>query len=408
MITAPGLVAQEPLGDEEKETLYEALRRKYDVAGDDSAVQEARDSQGRSNLVAGIGDALGSIGRSRAAARGVSMPDVTSGMARALRGSAKDEVDAAQGDRRDKMAKVLQDADLEWKGRTQERHMADWQRSDAARAREDDPASEESKSYQTLAAKMMPGQDFSGKSATQLKTSLPTLEKLYEIDQRGKDRSDARAERNYYREQDRLRREEEKQQKLDRETEALTVSDYGVARTADDAKKLKDAVNIKADFDRKLQEMIALRNEHGVEYMDREAVARGKQLSSDLLLLYKDLANLGVLSKSDEGILKRVIPDDPLGHDWAPGQDSIMSNLKAFQDDMDADFNTTLDTRLKTKGPAAIAAKKPRIYREDQEEGEAIATPAGKQVVKKFQHKAQNKTKLIYSDGSEEVVDGLR
>lgn len=128
---------------------------------------------------------------------------------------------------------------------------------------------------------------------------------------------------------------------------ANIVPGVGVALNADDAKKLKDAKTMKEKFDRQIGELISLRKKHGVEYFDREAVGRGKQLSKDLLLTYKNLAKLGVLSKSDEGIVNAIIPSDPLGQDWMPGQDSILHQLEKFKGDIESDYASNLGARLK-------------------------------------------------------------
>lgn len=123
---------------------------------------------------------------------------------------------------------------------------------------------------------------------------------------------------------------------------------YGIANTVDDAKQLKEAHESKLNFDSKLNEMIDLRKKYGTEYFDREAVSRGKQLSKDLLLEYKNMAKLGVLSKSDEDIINAIIPDDPLGHSLgAPGQDPILSNLIKFKADKDKDFQNRINTRTR-------------------------------------------------------------
>lgn len=132
---------------------------------------------------------------------------------------------------------------------------------------------------------------------------------------------------------------------------------YGLARTKDDAKKLKDATELKEAFDSKLSEMIQLREKHGGgEIWNREDVSRGKQLATDTLLLYKDLAKLGVLSKSDERLLNKVIPEDPLAYSFVPGQDPILSNLKKFKGSAEQDFQTRLNTRLRNPSSAKIPA----------------------------------------------------
>lgn len=131
----------------------------------------------------------------------------------------------------------------------------------------------------------------------------------------------------------------------ERARERMTT--FGEARTIEDAKKLKDAAELKANFDNKLNEMIALREKHGGgATMNREDVNRGKQLSKDLLLAYKDMSKLGVLSMSDMSILNKIIPDDPLAYDFEPNQDSIMSNLRKFKSDTEKDFSNKLSNRL--------------------------------------------------------------
>jgi hypothetical protein len=137
-----------------------------------------------------------------------------------------------------------------------------------------------------------------------------------------------------------------------KKTEELTTN-YGIARTPDDAKKLKDAGEIKEKFDRMMTELIGLRENYGGEMMNREAVGRAKQLSNDLLLAYKDLSKLGVLSQSDEKILNSIIPKDPLAFSPMPGQDPIMHQLKKFRDDSEADFKTRIANRVRGGAPAA-------------------------------------------------------
>ena len=131
--------------------------------------------------------------------------------------------------------------------------------------------------------------------------------------------------------------------------EALTTN-YGIARTPDDAKKLKDAAELKESFDRKVTEMIDLRKKHGGgAILDREDVQRGKQLSKDLLLAYKDMAKLGVLSKSDENILNAIIPSDPLEFNLSglSGQDPTMHRMNKFKEDTNKDFQSRIANRVR-------------------------------------------------------------
>ena len=170
-----------------------------------------------------------------------------------------------------------------------------------------------------------------------------------ELESRSLDRSESRNERRF-----------QAGIKMDEKEQGLKTP-FGLANTVDDAKQLKDGFESKKNFDSKLDEMIGLREKYGVEYLNREAVARGKQLSKDLLLEYKNMAKLGVLSAADEDIINAIIPPDPLGQDGAPGQDPIMSNLKKFRADKDKDFQTRIQTRTRggVEGAASGQAGQP-------------------------------------------------
>jgi len=175
--------------------------------------------------------------------------------------------------------------------------------------------------------------------------------------------------------------------------EQLLVPGMGYALTADDAKKLKEAQETKKSFDRKLDELEKLRSEYGVEYMNREAVSRGKQLSKQLLLDYKNLAKLGVLSQSDENIVNAIVPEDPLGQDYALGQDPILSGIRKLKEDIGSDYESTLKTRLRDKPPVG---------------GTPVARAVDKSVVKKEVNQKLGKTRITYSDGTTEVIDGIQ
>lgn len=157
-------------------------------------------------------------------------------------------------------------------------------------------------------------------------------------------------------------RAESREQKMSDKAEALEVPGFGPARTLEDAKSLKGGIEEKTNFDNKLNELINLRTEKGGgSIFDREAVGRAKQLSKDLLLSYKNMAKLGVLSQSDEAIINAIIPSDPLAFNSPvaalQGQDPILNNLKKFKQDSDKDFQTKLSLRLKNPPKAMDAGK---------------------------------------------------
>lgn len=142
--------------------------------------------------------------------------------------------------------------------------------------------------------------------------------------------------------------------KTDEKMEQLRIGDFGYAQTSEDAKQLKSGIESKAGFDNRLDELISLREKHsGGAIFNREDVGRAKQLSKELLLQYKDMAKLGVLSAADQEILNAIIPDDPLQYSsplaGIQGQDPTLHKMKKFKEDSSKDFDTKLRGRLRSK-----------------------------------------------------------
>lgn len=221
--------------------------------------------------------------------------------------------------------------------------------TDALNQRERDPTSAESKMAQSLAIDMgMKPELVANLTAEKFKTLSPVLQKKYDIEQRKLDRKEARDERRY-----------QSGLKMDEKLEGMKTP-YGLAHNVDDAKKLKEAHESKKNFDSKLGEMIALREKHGGgALLNREDVGRGKQLSKDLLLEYKNMAKLGVLSQADEAIINEIIPADALEYNSPlaaiQGQDPVLHKLKKFKEDSDKDFATRVSTRTRDGKPEQVA-----------------------------------------------------
>jgi hypothetical protein len=235
-------------------------------------------------------------------------------------------------------------------------------KSDAAdqekAARENDVNSPESKVAQSLAVELGLNPEMAkGLTASKWKQFSPAYEKMYEARNKREENSLKRQELGQRKQELQDLRIQEKQNQLQ--------TPFGVAQTPDDAKQLKAASEEKSNFDRKIQELIDLRTDKGGgAIMDREAVARGKQLSKDLLLAYKNMAKLGVLSQSDEAIINAIIPADPLEYNSPlaamQGQDPILNNLKKFKADSDADFQQKLMNRLRQPDQAVQKANTPQ------------------------------------------------
>ena len=106
--------------------------------------------------------------------------------------------------------------------------------------------------------------------------------------------------------------------------------------------------------------MIDLRKKHkGGALLNRTDIGRAKSLSKDLLLEYKEIAKLGVLSQSDEKILNAIIPDDPLEFNsplaTIQGQDPILNRMEKFKGDVEFDYNARLKNRLRPGSPGLQA-----------------------------------------------------
>ena len=246
-----------------------------------------------------------------------------------------------------------------------DRETGEFEKQQAKKASMADPSSDYSKFAQQLAMGMGYQGDPSTLSAEQFSSFSPFFKQKLEQENKAQDREyqakrddqmfglqreNASATRNLakQREEDRkLEILEKKEEKKQIEIDSLTTP-FGQALTKDDAKQLKSAYESKGKFDIRVKEMIELRQKHkGGTFFNREDVDRGKQLSKDLLLQYKDMAKLGVLSQADEKILNAIIPPDPLAYDFIPGQDPIMNNLIKFQEDSNTDFKNRVSTRIK-------------------------------------------------------------
>jgi len=129
------------------------------------------------------------------------------------------------------------------------------------------------------------------------------------------------------------------------------ITPFGEAITPSDAKEIKDGWDEKQIFDSSLNQMIALRRKHkGGNVTNRVDVQRGKQLSKDTLLAYKNMVKLGVLSASDTDIINAIIPPDILEFidplSAVRGEDPLLNKLESFKKDSDLNFKNKLKNRL--------------------------------------------------------------
>jgi len=131
---------------------------------------------------------------------------------------------------------------------------------------------------------------------------------------------------------------------------ALEIKGYGTARNEKEFLEISEGIIAKNTFDEQLDELIKLRKDLGTEFLDRKAVRRAQQIGYKLLIDYKKMAGLGVLSKADYDLLNKIIPADPLQVDiyewWDKDLDPTLHQLEKLKKDADSDFQMQLGIRL--------------------------------------------------------------
>jgi hypothetical protein len=139
------------------------------------------------------------------------------------------------------LAKVSQDFD-------EQNKLEQFSRSEADYADKSDPNSQTSKTYQGLAKRYMPGQDWSGISAAQLEKTLPILGQAYKAEIESKDRQIAderwNAEMGYKRNQDAANRSIKNQELTLREQELNKKSEPVAKPATEDERKRFDNVQM--------------------------------------------------------------------------------------------------------------------------------------------------------------------
>jgi hypothetical protein len=256
-----------------------------------------------------------------------------------------------QKSKKDKLIEFDKGRDALFNNQKRNFELADMSKQSSLMAAESDPMSAESKLAQDLAIKMGVNPEMASKiTAEQWKAQGPMYQKMFEVERSKEERAIARQDRAFERSEKQKDREflqnEKKEEKL-----VQLQTPFGTANTAQDAKDIKEGFESKKAFDSKLNELISLRKQFGGESVNRVAVNRAKQLSKELLLEYKNMAKLGVLSNSDTSIINSIIPDDPLEYNSPlaaiQGQDPILSNLEKFKQDSDNNFATKISTRTR-------------------------------------------------------------
>lgn len=140
-------------------------------------------------------------------------------------------------------------------------------------------------------------------------------------------------------------KEKEANKKPEEDNRELFVPSLNVfAKTKDDAKLLKAASSNHAAFSSTIDDLITVREKVGKEFLPTAAKTKMRAMATDLLLKAKELANLGVLQKTDVEQLEKLLPQDP----GAISAINVVTKLKAARDL----FNNTYNSKLKAYGVA--------------------------------------------------------
>lgn len=136
---------------------------------------------------------------------------------------------------------------------------------------------------------------------------------------------------------------------LSKEDRERYVEGLGFAPTAEEAKKVREA---KADFeelDSTLEEIKAIREEYGAEFLNRGVVRKQKGLAALALLKIKNLEQLGALDRGAIEIGDRLIPQDPTEVGF------VTSQIDALQEQFRKNYRSKVEGRLVERLPAGKA-----------------------------------------------------
>jgi len=151
---------------------------------------------------------------------------------------------------------------------------------------------------------------------------------------------------------------------LEKRQEKL-VPDLGQYATSPaEAEKIKASLADAKSALFNLNNIINLRKDKGVEFLEREDVNVGKNAAADLKLQLKTMYSLGVLSKSDLDMLDKLVPNDPTQMDWSPFGDPVMAKMEAFRTNLLEKVKNNLTSRgmdptaiLQTLNPQAAGPR---------------------------------------------------
>lgn len=168
----------------------------------------------------------------------------------------------------------------------------------------------------------------------------------------------------------------------------LKVGEFGYAESEVDKRDTDDALIAYKKAVNAMRNMVENRNKWkgfnfwqklGSAVIGSEESDLAQQASTELLLEMKSLASLGVLSKSDERLLNRLIPDDPT--EWKFDEGRIDAVLRQLQGMLDKGIKDKLVTKTNAN-PEAVDK-----YIANETRGISLLPPGGTAVANENEDK---------------------
>lgn len=187
-----------------------------------------------------------------------------------------------------------------------------------------------------------------------------------------------------------------KTEKIKESRAGSEIGDYapqkGVTLRPADASKLREMKALKDDTTHLVKQLKTLTEKYGSFETGGIGGVEMETLTNRIHMNMKDFDNLGVLAGPDMGLLLGQIPK--------PGDiGSLFTRDKSRQKQYDV-FLNSLDSKLDSRMKAFGLRKVPQAEREQQQQK--------KKITKKMYSQSRDKTRIIYSDGTEEIVNGFR
>lgn len=303
----------------------------------DEARQNIVDENGEYDTTGAIQGALASLGAAFQGGNSLQAVNQVMGQRNDLR---KDRLSEFDKGAEAELRKIASDRQGIKDSREDEKYLQDRDK----RMREDTVDSQESKLAQTLASKMLPGNDFSKMSATQINTLLPSIGKIYEVEEKKLDRRaviDAK-------------KDEKAEKKAERDL-SLVVPGFErngqVLPKVEEAQKFRKATATASQLSQKLERMKDLVNKTGSYEYGGQSGTEMESLATEIQLLGKspELYELGVLTGPDLNLLQKIT-SDPTSLSSMFTRDSsrikqIDSQLNSIAQKMDANASSLGYTR---------------------------------------------------------------